>query len=229
MYSSSQTAAFENPSSDDPGPSSISLSSSPSRADSTVRLQCENSLPLQQTVSSVEKFSIPTATPSWASMPNKGQLAILACSRLVDFWQMASLQSCMIHQLRSFDDSLSEAEISRQGGILQGSFTAAQVITSIVWGRVADRPNIGRKNVLLIGLVGTSISMVGVAFSSSFCEATTWRLLAGAINGTVGSARTMVAESVPKPYHARAFLLLPAAFNVANILGPGQNLLPLPV
>lgn len=169
-----------------------------------------------------EKMNVPTVAPSWLSMPNKDQLAILALSRLVDFWQMASLQSYMIHQLRSFDPSLSESAISRQGGILQGSFTAAQIVTSILWGRVADGPNVGRKNVLILGLVGTGISMIGIAFSSSFWEATTWRLLAGAINGTVGAARTMVAENVPKPYHARAFLLLPVAFNFANIFGPGR-------
>ncbi|KAK3105485.1 hypothetical protein LTR53_018340, partial [Teratosphaeriaceae sp. CCFEE 6253] len=47
-----------------------------------------------------------------------------------------------------------------------------------------------------------------------------WRLMSGAINGTVGSARTMVAERTPKPWHPRAFLLLPAAFNIANVAGP---------
>jgi MFS family permease len=135
---------------------------------------------------------------------------------------MASLQSYMIHQLRSFDPTASESVISRQAGVLQGAFTATQVVTSILWGRVADRPTVGRKNVLLIGLLGTAISMCGIAFSSSFTEATLWRLLGGALNGTVGAARTMVAENVPKQYHSRAFLLLPVAFNVANIFGPSK-------
>ncbi|OCL04877.1 MFS general substrate transporter, partial [Glonium stellatum] len=160
------------------------------------------------------------AAASWVSIPNKDQLAILAFSRLVDFWQMASLQSYMIHQLRSFDPALSDSTISHQAGILQGSFTAAQIITSILWGRAADAPSCGRKNVLLIGLIGTGISCVGVGFSSTFWQAAVWRLLGGAINGTVGAARTMVAETVDKKFHSRAFLLLPLAFNIANILGP---------
>ncbi|KAF9701771.1 hypothetical protein EKO04_000558 [Ascochyta lentis] len=158
--------------------------------------------------------------PTWLNMPNKRALAILALSRLVDFWQMASLQSYMVEQLHSFDIGIPTASLSYQTGVLQGSFTFAQIVTSILWGRAADSPLVGRRTVLLIGLLGTSVSCIGVAFSRSFIEMVTWRVLGGAINGTVGAARTMVAESVDKKWHSRAFLLLPVAFNVANILGP---------
>lgn len=160
------------------------------------------------------------AVPTWANMPNKGQLAILAASRFVDFFQMAALQTYMVHQLKSFDPELSDVVISHQAGVLQGAFTAAQIVTSILWGRAADQPALGRKTVLQIGLVGTGLGCIGVGFSRTYGQAVFWRLMSGAINGTVGSARTMVAEITPKPWHPRAFLLLPAAFNVANVAGP---------
>lgn len=153
-------------------------------------------------------------------MPNKVQLAILALSRFVDFFQMAALQVFMVHQLKSFDRGLPDLVISHQAGVLQGSFTAAQIVTSILWGRAADQPMLGRKTVLMIGLVGTGFGCIGLAFSTTYSQAVFWRLMSGAINGTVGSARTMVAEVTPKPWHPRAFLLLPAAFNVANVAGP---------
>lgn len=162
----------------------------------------------------------PPQPPTWGNMPNKGQLAILAGSRFVDFFQMAALQTYMVHQLKSFDRELPDATISHQAGVLLGSFTAAQIITSILWGRAADKPTFGRKTVLNIGLVGTGIGCIGVGFSTTYKQAVFWRLMSGAINGTVGSARTMVAEVTPKPWHPRAFLLLPAAFNFANVLGP---------
>lgn len=160
------------------------------------------------------------AVPTWSNMPNKGQLAILAASRFVDFFQMAALQTYMVHQLKSFDPELSDVVISHQAGVLQGAFTAAQIVTSILWGRAADQPALGRKTVLQIGLVGTGLGCIGVGFSRTYGQAVFWRLMSGAINGTVGSARTMVAEITPKPWHPRAFLLLPAAFNVANVAGP---------
>lgn len=133
---------------------------------------------------------------------------------------MAALQVFMVHQLKSFDPELSDVVISHQAGVLQGSFTAAQIVTSILWGRAADQPMLGRKTVLMIGLVGTGFGCIGLAFSRTYAQAVFWRLMSGAINGTVGSARTMVAEVTPKPWHPRAFLLLPAAFNVANVAGP---------
>jgi len=153
-------------------------------------------------------------------MPNKSQLFILALSRFVDFFQMAALQTYMVHQLKSFDPSLSPTIVAHQAGVLQGSFTAAQIFTSIIWGRLADRPSVGRKLVLNIGLIGTGITMLGIGFSTSYEQVVAWRLLGGAINGTVGAARTMVAETVDKKWHPRAFLLLPAAFNVASVAGP---------
>lgn len=164
--------------------------------------------------------TFPPPPPTWTNMPNKGQLAILAASRFVDFFQMAALQTFMVHQLRSFDSALTDVDISHQAGVLQGAFTAAQIITSILWGRAADHPMLGRKSVLMIGLVGTAIGCIGVGFSTTYKQAVFWRFMSGAINGTVGSARTMVAECTPKPWHPRAFLLLPAAFNVANVAGP---------
>ncbi|KAI5359649.1 Putative major facilitator superfamily, MFS transporter superfamily [Septoria linicola] len=163
---------------------------------------------------------LPAVTPTWSNLPNKGQLAILAASRFVDFFQMAALQTFMVHQLKSFDPELSDVVISHQAGVLQGAFTAAQIVTSILWGRAADQPSLGRKTVLQIGLIGTGFGCIGVGFSKTYGQAVFWRLMSGAINGTVGSARTMVAEVTPKPWHPRAFLLLPAAFNVANVAGP---------
>ena len=161
------------------------------------------------------------AQASWLGMPHKDQLAILMFSRVVDFFQQASIQTYMVHQLKSFDPALPDAAISHQAGVLQGAFTAAQIVTSVLWGRTADSAWSGRKLVLLIGLIGTGISCVGVGFATTFMQATVWRMVGGGINGTVGAARTMVAENVPKQYHSRAFLLLPLAFNIANMVGPG--------
>jgi hypothetical protein len=49
----------------------------------------------------------PPVVATWANMPHKDQLTILAASRFVDFFQMAALQTFMVHQLQSFGRSLS--------------------------------------------------------------------------------------------------------------------------
>jgi MFS family permease len=162
----------------------------------------------------------PPPPPSWASIPNKFQLFIIWSVRAADFFQQAAIQAYMFHQLKSFSPAADDSRISFEAGVLQGVFTLAQVFTGILWGRVADAPAFGRKKVLLIGLVGQGLSCIGVAFSKSFGTAVVWRCLGGAVNATVGGARTALAESTDKKFHSRTFLLLPLAWNVANIFGP---------
>ncbi|BCS18447.1 putative MFS transporter [Aspergillus puulaauensis] len=170
------------------------------------------------------EMSPPRPTPgpvTWMSLPHKKQLALLGLCRVFDFLQIASLQAYMFYQLKSFDETLSDSDVSTQAGILQGAFTAAQFATAIPWGRVADAEWGGRRFVLLVGLVGTAVSCLGVAFATSFAQAVFWRSFGGAINGTVGIIRTMIAENVKeKKYHSRAFLILPIGFNVAALFGP---------
>lgn len=164
------------------------------------------------------------APVTWMSLPRKGQLALLGLCRVFDFLQISSLQAYMFFQLKSFDGSLTDSEISTQAGLLQGAFTAAQFATAVAWGQVADAQWGGRKFVLLVGLLGTAVSCLGVAFSTSFGQAVFWRFFGGAINGTVGIIRTMISENVKeKKYHSRAFLILPIGFNIAALFGPGES------
>ena len=89
----------------------------------------------------------------------------------------------MFYQLRSFDTSLSDATISSQAGVLQASFSAAQTLTGVFWGRMAD--NYGRKIVLILGSLGTIISCIGFGLSKSFVMAFIFRTLGGLVNGNI--------------------------------------------
>lgn len=133
---------------------------------------------------------------TWSSLPKKGQLAILTLARLSEPLTQTSLQAYMFYQLKSFDPSLPDSKISAQAGILQGSFTAAQFITAVWWGRLADAEWMGRKRVLLIGLMGTCLSCVGFGFSRSFATAMVFRTLGGVLNSNVGVMRTLIAEII---------------------------------
>lgn len=133
---------------------------------------------------------------TWRSLPKKGQLAILTFARLSEPLAQTSLQAYLFYQLRSFDPSLPDSTISAQAGILQGSFTAAQFVTAIWWGRLADTEWMGRKKVLIIGLLGTCISSLGFGFSRTFVSAVAFRTLGGFLNSNVGVMRTMIAEII---------------------------------
>ena len=133
---------------------------------------------------------------TWRSLPKKSQLAILTFARLSEPLTQTSLQAYMFYQLTSFNPSLPDSTISTQAGILQGSFTAAQFLTAVLWGRLADATWMGRKRGLLIGLLGTGISCLGFGFSRSFAAAVVFRTLGGALNSNIGVMRTMIAEII---------------------------------
>ncbi|KAI0975547.1 major facilitator superfamily domain-containing protein [Xylaria arbuscula] len=161
------------------------------------------------------------ASDTWRDLPHKDQLAVLALCRAIDFFQMVSFQTICYYQLKSFNPSATEQILSWQTAVALASFTASQACTAIPWGYVADAKWGGRKNVLLIGLIGTSLSCLGVAFSTSFASVVIFRAVGGAMNGTVGVVRTMMSEVIRhKRHQSRAFVLLPASFSVAALIGP---------
>ncbi|KAI5462413.1 major facilitator superfamily domain-containing protein [Mariannaea sp. PMI_226] len=163
----------------------------------------------------------PNAPIAWRDLPRKDQLFILTLARMSEPLTQSSLQAYMYYQLKSFNGSLPDSTISAQAGVIYAAFTAAQFITAMIWGRIADSPKAGRKTVLLIGLCGTSVSCIGFGFSKSFWQALLFRTLGGMTNGNVGVMRTMISEIIrEKKFQSRAFLLLPMTFNVGVIIGP---------
>lgn len=132
----------------------------------------------------------------WLSMPKKAQLAIIVLARLSEPLTQTSLQSYVFYQLKSFDPSLPDSTVSAQAGTLQACYTAAQFFLSVFWGRLADAESVGRKRVVLFGLLGSSITCVGFGFSQSFAMAATFRILGGILNSNVGVIRAMLAEMI---------------------------------
>ena len=139
---------------------------------------------------------MPPGKVTWASLPHKSQLAVLTLARLSEPLTQTSLQAYLYHQLASFSPDLPPSAIAMQAGLVQASFAAAQAVTAVFWGSIADRPEFGRKTVITIGLLGTGIGSLGYGFSRTLGAAIFWRLFAGSLNGNVGVMRTIVSEIV---------------------------------
>jgi hypothetical protein len=56
-----------------------------------------------------------------------------------------------------------------------------------MWGYIADVEWGGRKTALMVGLLGSGFSLVGLGFARSFEIVMGWRLCGGAVNRTVGA------------------------------------------
>jgi MFS family permease len=86
----------------------------------------------------------------------------------------------MIQDFNITDDS---SKISVYAGMVTSAFTLAEFSTGVLWGRLSDK--IGRKPVLLFGLLGTAISVLAFGFAPSLPVALFARALGGLLNGYV--------------------------------------------
>jgi MFS family permease len=102
--------------------------------------------------------------------------------------------------------------------ILMSAFTAAQLLSSPLWGRFSDR--YGRRPALLVGLTASCIAYVVFAFANSIWLLLLSRLVQGAGGGTVGVIQAYVADSVEPQNRAKALGWLSAATNVGVAIGP---------
>ncbi|KAJ5939677.1 major facilitator superfamily domain-containing protein [Penicillium verhagenii] len=138
---------------------------------------------------------IKRVTSSWASVPNKPQVIFLSLAAFTEFVYQSSARTYLFHQLRWFDPSLPDSTISTQAGIIQGCSKVVQVFSSIIVGRLADNASIGRKYMLLLGLLGYAFSSIGLAFSKTFLSAAIFQAAGGILDGNSALVRTVVAET----------------------------------
>ena len=124
--------------------------------------------------------------------------------------------------VESFHVTESEGKIALYAGMITSSFTFAEFSAGMFWGRMSDR--LGRKPVLIMGLIGTAISMIVFGFSTNLPLAMFARALGGLLNGNIGVLQTTVAEIVKvKEHQPRAYSIMPFVWCVGSILGPAMG------
>ncbi|KAI9001565.1 MFS general substrate transporter, partial [Trametes punicea] len=103
-------------------------------------------------------------------------------------------------------------------GLIESCFYAVEAICVLQWGRASDR--IGRKPVLLGGLLGLTLSMIGFGLSRRYWAIVLSRCAEGALNGNIGVTKSMMAEITDHTNRARGFAFLPMIWAVGGTLGP---------
>jgi MFS family permease len=120
--------------------------------------------------------------------------------------------------VKGFAMSDNEKEIGYFVGMLASSFCVAQLFTSLPWGWISDR--IGRRPVVLIGLVGNAITCTMFGWSKTFWFALAMRTLCGFLNGNVGVVKSMLGEMTDATNRGLAFAYWESAYGLGSIVGP---------
>ncbi len=103
-------------------------------------------------------------------------------------------------------------------GVLVASYSLVQLLLAPWWGRVSDR--IGRRPVILIGLIGSAFSYLLFAWAHTFTLLLVSRLIAGATGATVNVAQASLADGSPPHRRSQVMGLIGASFGLAFIVGP---------
>jgi MFS family permease len=111
-----------------------------------------------------------------------------------------------------------ERKVGYYAGLLVSLYFAAEAVTVLQWSRLSDY--VGRKPVLLCGLLGTMVASVLFGLSRSFSALVFSRCLHGMLNGNIGVMKSMMAELTDETNMARGFSLIPVTWAVGGTIGP---------
>ena len=101
---------------------------------------------------------------------------------------------------------------------LVASFSAMQLLSAPLWGRVSD--HYGRKPALLFGLGASMLAYIVFAYADSYWLLLASRIIQGAGGGTTGVIQAYVADSMKPKDRARGLGWLSSATNAGVVIGP---------
>src|SRR3970282_1133251 len=95
---------------------------------------------------------------------------------------------------------------------------AAQFVFAPFWGRLSDR--IGRRPVILIGLLGSAVSYAVFAMADSLAMLFVARTMSGIAGANIATAQAFVADVTTSETRARGMGMIGAAFGLGFVFGP---------
>ena len=103
-------------------------------------------------------------------------------------------------------------------GLLGTSFSLMQFLFSPIWGRWSD--SIGRKPIILIGLLGSCASYFTLAIAHSLAIVFLARIVGGIAGANIPTAQAYIADITTPENRAKGMGMVGAAFGMGFIFGP---------
>ena len=148
----------------------------------------------------------------------KGALLALFLVTMIDMIGFGIIIPFLTYLVQDLAAEQGVVQIGLWVGLLMTAYSSAQFISSPFWGSLSDR--IGRRRVLMIGLVGNTVFFTAFGLSNTLFFALSMRFFAGIFNGNIAVARAYIGDvSTPKELATRMGLI-GAAFGLGFTIGP---------
>lgn len=106
-------------------------------------------------------------------------------------------------------------------GMLFASFSLCQFIATPIIGRLSDK--YGRRPLLIISLIGTTVSLSLFASAQSLVVLFIARMLDGITGGNMSVAQAVIADTQKPEQRAKWFAMLGASFGFGFLIGPAMG------
>jgi len=106
----------------------------------------------------------------------------------------------------------------REVGLLFASYSVMQLVFAPVLGKLSDK--YGRRPILLISLLGTSLGFLILGFASTLWMLFLGRIIDGISGGNISTAQAYIADVTTKEDRAKGMGLIGAAFGLGFVFGP---------
>jgi len=109
-------------------------------------------------------------------------------------------------------------EVGYYSGLIASCFTLGSMFGSPMWGALSDQ--VGRRPVILIGLLGDFLFINLFGMASNIATALIFRFLHGLSSGNIAVAKTYLADITDASNESTAFGLIGLTFGVGVVIGP---------
>jgi multidrug resistance protein len=103
-------------------------------------------------------------------------------------------------------------------GLILSSYSLVQLVCAPLLGRLSD--HYGRRPIIMMGLLGSSISYALYGLAASFAVLLISRAVHGACAGTIATAQAYVADTTTESERAHGMGMIGAAFGLGFVFGP---------
>ena len=148
----------------------------------------------------------------------KGALLVLFLVTMIDMIGFGIVIPFLTYLVEDLAIDQNITSIGIWVGLLMTSYSAAQFLFSPIWGGLSDR--IGRRPVLMIGLVGNTVFFTMFGLANTLLMALAARFLAGVFNGNIAVARAYIGDVSTPQQLATRMGLIGAAFGLGFTIGP---------
>ncbi|KAJ2799908.1 hypothetical protein H4R20_004256 [Coemansia guatemalensis] len=144
-------------------------------------------------------------------------LLVLLAVRLSEPINATLILPFVYQMVADFNVAKSPKDIAFYASLLFASFSICQTLTVMYWARLSDR--IGRRPVLMVGLVGYLVSFLLFGVARSFTWALVARCINGLLAGNVAVIKSVMAEIADDTNRPRMMALIPLMWNVGSVAG----------